>query len=112
MKLVSGHTYLRGPNGEVVPYNERIAKASGYDSFIQDGDFENDMQLEENKKVVARKSIPVTKQVEVKAQAPKPVAKSPVVAKGQVSVEKKNKFPDGHMDIREDMNQDLSGLEG
>lgn len=114
MKLVSGHTYLRGPNGEVVPYNESIAKASKYEMFVQDGDFENELQLEANQKVVARKAIPVAAKVDVKPPVVvKPAVVKPVVAKGQAPVIRKvNTFEDGHMDIREEMGQDLSGLEG
>jgi hypothetical protein len=120
MKLVSGHTYLRGTNGEVVPYSESLAKASGYERFVQEGDFENDMQLDANKKIVARKALPIVddKQREInelqakleQLQSPKSVPKKPMQPlKPQPIV--KQTFEDGHMDITEEMETDLSGLE-
>jgi hypothetical protein len=118
MKLVSGHTYLRGSNGEVVPYSERLAKASGYEQFVQTEDFVDDMQLPENLRPVAGKrmrvpvSPPVVQETKVtakpqpKPQMPKPQMPKPVQAKPPV----KQTFEDGHMDIRDEMNSDLSAL--
>ena len=109
MKLISGHKYLRGANGEVVPFSDSLAKASGYEMFVQEGDFENDLQLPENQKVVARKPIPRPQQQQ-DAQPAKVAAKKPAQpVKPQPVV--KQTFEDGHMDIRDDMNKDLEGLE-
>lgn len=157
MKLVSGHTYLRGPTGEIVPYHERLATASGYEKFVQDGDFENDLQLAANQLVVARKPKPVPmtdnqqeiqelqerlKQLQqsekpqgkvngstpvgastpqpvkangaqsVKASTPQPVKPSgPQPVKVNAPQPVKQSFPDGHMDITNEMASDLAGLE-
>lgn len=126
MKLISGHMYLRGANGEVVPYSEGLAKASGYEQFIQEGDFENDLQLPENQKVVPRKPIPMVtdKQREIeelekklkalqqdvqtpKAQQAKPQPAKPQPMKTSAPAPKKLE----HMDIRQEMVSDLAGLE-
>ena len=97
MKIVAGFRYLRGVSGEVVPYSEQLAKASGYEPFVAEHDFDNGMQLPENEKLIPRKSaaaIAAAKE-ELKAQ---PVRPQPV-----------KKFD--HMDIRQDMKSDLSVLD-
>ncbi len=114
MKLVSGHRYLRGTNGEVVPYSESLAAASKYEEFVQEGDFENELQFAENQKIVARKSVPPKKpqqDVQVKQEVQKPEVKKPQPVKAQPVQQAAPKKVFEHMDIRQEMASDLEGLE-
>lgn len=102
MKLIAGHKYLRGPNGDIVPYSELLEKASRqskYKEFIQDKDMVNELQLPENENRAARSkpgALVPTNQVQPERAKLKPVGKPSVFEE---------------MDITKEMEADLKALE-
>lgn len=99
MKLVAGHKYLRGPDGDIVPYSELLEKASKYKAFVQSRDEVNELQLpeNENRAAKAKPGAPVpTNQMSSEKIKLKPVGKSSVFEE---------------MDITKEMETDLKELE-
>lgn len=109
MKLIAGHKYLKGNNGDILPFSEDLFKAAKsasagsktveYDIYIPSKTEFNDRQLEENDviKSAAPKNVEVAKKEakEIISGMNKPVSRKFV-----------------HHDITKDLLHDLSAAEG
>lgn len=108
MRLVAGQKYVRGPAGEIMPYTSGVEKIKGCVVFTQKVDEADSLQLPENenmpkfrgRRLVETKLVKAPIETVVEAKELKPVRPKPVAAKQKEVFE--------HMDIRQEMEFDLS----
>lgn len=70
MKLIKGHKYLRGANGDVVPYSKLMEKVSGYNIYIPSEDWTGTHQLAANENIKPASIAKATAMHEEKRPAP------------------------------------------